>query len=329
MNYYKIDEKNRMICQLCRHHCVLKDGSVGICGVNKNENGEFKNLVYNHPSSINVDPVEKKPLYHFLPSTASLSFGTVGCNFKCPFCQNWQISQTHEIDKSIVVTKEQMVALALKYKAKSISYTYNEPTIFYPYAKDVGLLAKEYGLKNIFVTNGFESQEVIEDMASWVDGANVDLKSFNNEYYKKILKGGLDEVKDTLKLMVKNKIWLEITTLVIDEINSSKDELKAMAEFIANELSCDVPWHLSAFHPDYKMNEHSPTKLKSLTDAYEIGKLAGLKYIYLGNVPVPSETHCPNCNEVLIKRSGFKVIKNILNDGKCPKCNTNISGVFS
>jgi pyruvate formate lyase activating enzyme len=329
MEYFKIDAKNKMVCQLCRHYCTLKENGVGICGVNKNENGVFKNLVYNHPSTIHIDPVEKKPLYHFLPSTDTLSFGTVGCNFKCPFCQNWQISQTHSIDENIVVTKEQMVALALKQGSKSISYTYNEPTIFYPYAKDVGLFAKEHGLKNIFVTNGFESPEVIEDMASWVDAANVDLKSFTNEYYKKSLKGGLDEVKDTLKLMIKNKIWVEITTLIIDEINSSKDELKEMAEFILNELGSDVPWHLSAFHPDYKMSLHSPTKLKSLTDGFEIAKSVGIKYVYLGNVPVPSETHCPNCNEVLIKRNGFNVVKNILNNGKCPKCNTNITGVWS
>lgn len=328
MNYYKLNDKGKMVCILCRHYCTLKEGHTGICGVNKNENGEYKNLVYNHPSSVNVDPIEKKPLNHFLPSSTSLSFGTVGCNFKCPFCQNWQISQTHNIDESVVVTKEQMVALALKYGAKSISYTYNEPTIFYPYAKDVGLLAKEYNLKNVFVTNGFESKETIEDMANWVDGANVDLKSFNNDYYKKHLKGGLEEVKDSLKLMVEAGMWVEVTTLVIDEINSSSDELKKMAEFIATELGEDVPWHLSAFHPDYKMNEHSPTKLKSLTDAYEIGEKAGLNYIYLGNVPVPSETFCPKCKETLIIRRGFSVTKNILKDGNCPKCNTHIAGVW-
>ena len=328
MNYYKIDEKNRVICQLCRHYCKLKEGQVGICGVNKNENGEFKNLVYNHPSTINVDPVEKKPLYHFLASTTTLSFGTVGCNFKCPFCQNWQISQEHKIDTNTIVTKEQMVALALKYECKSISYTYNEPTIFYPYAKDIGLLAKEYNLKNIFVSNGFESKEVIEDMKDWVDAINVDLKSFNSDYYKKVLKGGLEELKDSLKLMVKNGIWVEVTTLVIDGINSTPKELREIAKFIANELGTHIPWHLSAFHPDYKMDKHSPTKLKSLTDAYEIGVKAGLKYIYLGNVPVPSETYCPKCEESLIFRKYFDVTKNILKDGKCPKCNTEIEGIW-
>ena len=190
MEYYKkVEGKDRITCLLCHHACQLKEEQVGICGVNKNVNGELKTLVYGHPIALNVDPVEKKPLYHFLPGTQVLSFGTIGCNFKCPFCQNWDISQEKTVNEEIEVSPEQMVELALKEGAKSIAYTYNEPTIFYPYAKDIGVIAKEKGLKNIFVSNGFESKEMIEDMATWVDAANIDLKSWDDKYYKKVLKG--------------------------------------------------------------------------------------------------------------------------------------------
>lgn len=263
-----------------------------------------------------------------MPNTRTLSIGTVGCNFKCPFCQNHETSQTSEIDKSIEITKEQIVALALKYECKSISYTYNEPTIFYPFAKDIGVFAKEYGLKNIFVSNGFQSKEIIEDMSSWVDAINVDLKSFNRDYYKKTLKGDLEYLKENLKLISKSDLWLEITTLIIDEINSSNRELKEIASFISKELSRDVPWHLSAFSPKYKMNKHKPTKLKSLTDGFNIAKDEGLNYVYIGNVPVPSETICPNCETTLLKRDSFELKSNILNINKCSKCQESIAGVW-
>ena len=248
MQYYeKIEGKEKIKCLLCRHYCQLKEGQVGICGVNKNEEGKLKNLVYGHPVALNVDPVEKKPLYHMLPGSKVLSFGTVGCNFKCPFCQNWDISQEHQINEQIEVSPEQMVELAFQEGAKSIAYTYNEPTIFYPYAKDIGVIAKEKGLKNIFVSNGFETPEIIENMASWVDAANIDLKSWDDAYYKKVLKGGMEEVKDTLRRMVKAGIWVEVTTLIIPGENDSDKDLREMAEFISNDLGQHVPWHLSAF----------------------------------------------------------------------------------
>lgn len=276
MQYYKKEEgKERIICLLCRHYCKLKEGQTGICGVNKNVGGELKTLVYGHPVAINLDPIEKKPIYHMLPGSKALSFGTVGCNFRCPFCQNWDISQETKINESIEVSPQKMVELALENGASSIAYTYNEPTIFYPYAKDIGLIAKEKGLKNIFVSNGFESPEVIKDMAGWLDAANIDLKSWNDEYYKKVLKGGLEEVKDTLRQMVKEGIWVEVTTLLIEGENDSDDDLREMAAFIANDLGKHVPWHLSAFHPDYKMMDHERTKLETLQRAKEIGKKQG------------------------------------------------------
>ena len=330
MEYYKKEEgKDRIVCLLCRHACKLKEGQVGICGVNKNVNGELKTLVYGHPIALNVDPVEKKPLYHFLPASQVLSFGTVGCNFKCPFCQNWDISQEKTVNEEIIVSPEQMVELALEKGAKSIAYTYNEPTIFYPYAKDIGVIAKEKGLKNIFVSNGFESIEMIEDMSTWVDAANIDLKSWDDAYYKKVLKGGLEEVKDTLRRMVKEGIWVEVTTLLIEGDNDSDDALREMAAFIANDLGKHVPWHLSAFFPNYKMQDHDATKLETLQRAKRIGEEAGLEYIYLGNVPVHSTTCCPKCNAELIDRAGYSTSIKNFEDGHCLSCGHEIEGVWS
>ncbi len=329
VQYYRNDPgKERITCILCRHYCQLKEGQVGVCEVNKNENAALKNLVYGHPVALNVDPIEKKPLYHVLPGTKVLSFGTVGCNFRCPFCQNWNISQTSKINESIYVSTEEMVALAIEYGAKSIAYTYSEPTIFYPYARDIGILAKEKELKNIFVSNGFETPEIIEDMKQWVDAANIDLKSWNDAYYKKILKGGLEEVKDTLRRMVKAGIWVEVTTLIIPGENDSDKDIEEMADFIANELGKHVPWHLSAFHPDYKMRDKDHTSVESLMKAKEIGKRAGLYYVYLGNVPVHGDTHCPECGELLIDRTGYTVTVNKLVEGQCPRCHREIEGIW-
>ena len=332
MKYYEKIDNGHIKCLLCRHHCILKEGQVGICGVNMNKNQELVNLVYAHPSSINIDPIEKKPLFHFLPATDVLSFGTVGCNFKCPFCQNWQISQSRDVNDSIYVSPEEMVNLALQYNCKSIAYTYNEPSIFYPYAKDVGVIAKEKGLKNVFVTDGYESIYEIEDMKNWVDACNVDLKSFNPEYYKKVLKGDLEYVLDTIKRLHEEGIWQEITTLVVPGDNDSEEELTKIAEFIAS-VGVEIPWHITRFHPDYKEKDKGPTPIETMIKAYEIGKKVGLKYVYLGNVAMPVITYCPKCNEELIVRTIYRVEKNILKidengNGHCPKCGELIEGVW-
>ena len=326
--YFTPLENGKIRCNLCRHQCALKEGQVGICGINKNSGGVLETLVYGHPVALHVDPIEKKPLYHFLPGTRVLSFGTVGCNFKCPFCQNWDISQTKEVNDKIEVSPEQMVELAIEQQAASIAYTYNEPTIFYPYAKDIGLIAKEKGIKNVFVSNGFESAEMARDMASWVDAANIDLKSWDDAYYKKVLKGGLEEVKDTLKLLVEGGVWVEVTTLLIEGENDDPRSVEAMARFIAEELGVHVPWHLSAFHPDYKMTDKDATRLETLVRAKEIGKAAGLHYIYLGNVPVASHTFCPQCRTKVIERPGFGIARSHLVEGHCPTCGRAIEGVW-
>ncbi len=321
-------EGEKVVCQLCRHYCKLKEGQVGICGVNKNENGKMINLVYGKVSAINIDPIEKKPLYHFLPGSTSLSIGTVGCNFQCPFCQNWQISQSKNFENSYNITPKELVEIALNKGCKSISYTYNEPTIFWPFAKDVAILAKANGLKNVFVSNGFETPELIEDAKGLIDAFNIDIKGFKSDYYKKYLKGNLAGVLDTLKLLKKNNFWVECTTLIVPEDNDSDDELRDIARFIAKELDVDTPWHISAFHPDYKVLDKGATPLETLQRAYEIGKEEGLHYIYMGNVMLPANTYCPNCHELLIERIGYSIKQYKLVDGKCFHCKTKIAGIW-
>jgi pyruvate formate lyase activating enzyme len=296
--------------------------------VNQNVDGKLKTLVYGHPVAVHVDPVEKKPLYHLLPNSKVLSFGTVGCNFKCPFCQNWDISQTKEVNEQIEVSPEQMVELAIEHGAASIAYTYNEPTIFYPYAKDIGLIAKEKGIKNIFVSNGFESEAMVDDMATWVDAANIDLKSWDDAFYKKVLKGGLEEVKAILKRMVQKGIWVEVTTLLIEGHNDTEEQIRAMARFIAQELGTHVPWHISAFYPNYKMKEHHATKLATLLKAKAIGEEESLQYIYLGNIGVEGTTKCPHCQTLLISRNGYGEIVDHTKEGACPVCSNIIEGVW-
>jgi len=318
----------KIVCQLCQHYCQLKEGEKGICGVNSNDGGRLKNLVYGKISAINIDPVEKKPLYHFLPGTKALSIGTVGCNLQCPFCQNWQLSQEGDIGASQKVTPEQLVSIAIENGCKSIAYTYNEPTIFYPFAKDVALLAKEQGIKNIFVSNGIETKEMINDMRGVIDGFNIDLKSFDPQYYKKVLKGSLDGVLSTLKLLKENDFWVEVTTLIVPGDNDSSEELHSIAEFISKELDPFTPWHISAFYPTYKVLDRDRTPVGTLQRARDIGIESGLKYIYMGNVETDEPTVCPGCGTTILNRRGYQVTENTLNDGRCPVCSREIEGVW-
>jgi AmmeMemoRadiSam system radical SAM enzyme/AmmeMemoRadiSam system protein B len=328
MQYYK-QEDDKLVCLLCSHYCKLKQNQTGICGVNKNIGSKIECLVYAHISAINIDPVEKKPLYHFLPNTKTLSFGTVGCNFSCPFCQNHGISQEHKIDKSTYYTPYDLVSLAIKHDCDSISFTYNEPTIFYPFAKDVALLAHKYNIKTIFVSNGFQSKEMINDMKGLIDAVNIDLKTFNNSYYKKELKGDLNTILQNLKLFKKNGIHIELTTLIIPTKNDSDQELEKIANFIANELDIYTPWHLSAFHPDYKQLDLPRTSISLLNKGYNIGKKAGLKYVYRGNANLQNPTNCAKCGYELINRVTYEVKKNsLIKKDLCPKCATRLQGVF-
>ena len=327
MQFFKKD-KDRLVCLLCSYYCKLKENQVGICGVNKNTGKEIECLVYGHISAINIDPIEKKPLYHFLPQSKSLSLGTVGCNFKCSYCQNHGISQEKNIDKSKYLSPKEVVSLALKHKCKSISYTYNEPTIFYPYAKDIAIEAKKYGIKNVYVSNGFESSEVINDMKGIIDAVNIDLKCFDEKYYKSNLGGNLNQVLQNLKHFKRNGIWLEVTTLLVPTKNDSKEQITKIAKFIKEEVDEFTPWHISSFHPDYKDMNLPNTSFEALKAAHEIGKNAGLRYVYIGNTNLQNNTYCPNCNNIVLKRNRFEVIENSLKNGKCSKCSYKIQGVY-
>jgi len=330
MNFYKPSQiQDKMVCTLCQHYCNIPLNKTGICGVNKNIGDKIECLVYGYPAVINIDPVEKKPLYHFLPNTKTLSIGTVGCNFKCSFCQNHGISQEQIINKDKYYSPEDIVRIALKNQCESISYTYNEPTIFYPYIKDIAILAKKNGLKNVFVSNGFESTEVINHMAGLIDAANIDLKSFDTSYYKKHLGGDLEKLKQNLKLFKKLGIWIEITTLVIPDLNDSNEELNKIASFISTQLSVTTPWHLSAFHPDYKMLDKERTSNESLQNAYNIGINAGLKYVYMGNARLQNNSKCPKCDKLFLQRITYKTTVDNRKYGiQCSNCDKKLDGVF-
>jgi pyruvate formate lyase activating enzyme len=321
-------ENNKIRCNLCVHHCLLKEHQVGICGVNQNIYGELKNLVYGKPVSINIDPIEKKPLYHFLPASYSLSIGTVGCNMQCPFCQNWHISQQHNIENSRFISPEQIIEIATQNNCRSISYTYNEPTIFYPYARDIALLAKAVNIKNVFVTNGLMSDEVISDLKYSADACNIDLKSPHAEFYKKKLKAPF-KIFDNIIKIKETGVWVEITTLLIPGENDSKQDIMKIIDFIKNHLGTDVPWHISAFHPDYKMLYKNKTPLNSLFEAYEMAIGHGLKYVYLGNIAFDNDTNCPDCGSKLIEREKYNTIKIKDFKGACPDCKTVIPGIWA
>ena len=273
---------SKITCKLCAHYCQLREGQSGICGVNENQNGTLTCKVYGYPSALHIDPIEKKPLYHFLPHTYTLSLGTVGCNMKCPFCQNWQISQTNEFSKEHFYSPQEIVKLALHHKCPSISYTYNEPTIFWPYAKDIATLAKEHGLKNIMVSNGFMSKELCEEIPRYIDAINIDIKSYDENYYKKALKGDLHVVLENAKVLKQKGVHVEITTLCIPSIDAK--QIHKIAQFIKEDLGEDTPWHLSAYHPDFKIKEGENTSRETLHQFFTIAKSYNLQNIYLGNV---------------------------------------------
>ncbi len=331
--YEKLSE-NKVKCLLCGHGCVIPDGKRGICRIRLNEKGTLYSLVYGRPVAEAIDPIEKKPLYHFLPGSLSYSISTVGCNFRCLFCQNYHISQYPVEERGIpgeFVSPEEIVERALFYRAKSISYTYTEPTIYFEYALEIAKIAKEKGLKNVFVSNGYMSVKAIELIAPYLDGINVDLKSFRDDFYKKLCGARLRPVLDSLKSLKKAGIWVEVTTLIIPEKNDDPEELKDIAGFIKDELGAETPWHISRFYPTYKMQDHYPTPVETLEKAYEIGKAMGLKFIYLGNVPGHplDNTYCPSCGKLLIKRAGFNIVKlEITEEGRCPACGAKIEGVW-
>lgn len=332
---YTVNDDKSVECFLCRHRCHINNGKRGVCMVRQNTDGVLYSLFYGKPIAVAVDPIEKKPLFHFLPGTESFSIATVGCNFQCPFCQNWDISQYGRIDSSrnysYEAAPEVIAEKAHEAECKTIAYTYSEPTIFYEYSYDIAKAAEKYDIKNVYVTNGFMTREMLDDFHPLLHAANVDLKAFNPKTYKKMMKGDLDGVLDSIRYMKELGIWIEVTTLIVTGMNDSRDEIKQIAEFIAG-VGVDIPWHISRFHPTYNYTDQDATSLETLQMAYDLGKEAGLRYVYMGNVPTENKenTFCYSCGEELIQRIGFGIDKNkIGKDSKCPKCGVKIDGVFS
>ncbi|MDP8234175.1 MAG: AmmeMemoRadiSam system radical SAM enzyme [Candidatus Saelkia tenebricola] len=327
---YERLEHRKVHCFLCAHNCQIENEKFGFCGVRKNEDGVLYSYVYGEIIASGVDPIEKKPLYHFFPGESSYSIATAGCNFKCGFCQNWQISQA-SIGKSSIDTikmlPEDIVDKARESGAKSIAYTYTEPTVFFEYAYDIAKIAKDAGLYNVFVTNGYMSRKAIEMIAPFLDAANIDLKSFREDFYIKNCKAHLEPVLNAIRVMRENNIWIELTTLIIPGENDSKQELVDIAEFIAG-VGKDIPWHISRFHPDFQFSGYDETSIEVLKKAEQIGKKAGLQYVYLGNILENSNTYCYKCGELLIERMCFDIKKNKIDNGKCFACGTLMDGVF-
>ena len=330
--YEKLEDR-KVRCHLCAHACVIKPGKRGLCGVRQNQEGILESLVFGRLIAQHVDPIEKKPLFHLLPGSRAYSIATVGCNFKCRFCQNADIAQMPNDRQGTIMgldcSPEEVVDAALQQGCRSIAYTYTEPTVFFEFAYETARLAHAKGLKNVFVTNGFMSGEALEMVAPFLDAANVDLKAFTREFYKTRCSAALEPVKETLRRMKALKVWVEVTTLVIPGLNDDPDELGRLAAFIAGELGPETPWHISRFHPTYKLTDRPPTPVKTLADAYEIGRRAGLHYVYMGNVPGEGgeSTYCHGCGALLIERLGFQIRRNNVRNDRCPECNTVVAGV--
>ncbi len=331
--FYERKDGKTVECTLCAHRCTIKPDRLGICNVRLNRDGVLYTLVYNLAVAMHVDPIEKKPLFHFHPGSRSLSVSTMGCNFHCTFCQNWTISQVRDSLHGEIRGDElepgDIVAAAKKSHSRTIAYTYTEPTIFYEYAYETSKLADAEGIKNIFVTNGYITAEPLERIAPYLHGANVDLKSYDDRTYRRIMGATLEPVLETLKLMKKLGIWVEVTTLVLPGINDSDEELSGIARFIARELGEDTPWHISRFHPDHKLTDVPPTPVATLARALRIGRNEGLSYVYTGNVPGDEgeNTYCPRCGKKLIERYGFQLVEYAIEDGRCPQCRSTVSGV--
>ncbi len=332
--FYEKKADNIVKCGLCSHHCKIKPGKRGICAVRENQDGVLVSLVYGRLISMNNDPIEKKPLFHFLPGSKSYSIATVGCNFRCLHCQNWQISQYPRLNNGQIVGEEvspqDVVQDAILRGAKSISHTYVEPTIFYEMAYETGKIARSRGLKNCFVSNGYMTAETARHSVSFLDAINIDLKAFTDRFYKEVCHARLQPVLDSIKLMHELGIWVEVTTLIIPGWNDTEEELRDIARFI-RDVSPAIPWHVTAFHPTYKMMDRPATPVSILRKAREIGLNEGLRFVYEGNIPGEGgeNTYCPACGEEIIARYGFSIMENRLKDGKCPKCGEKIEGIWS
>ena len=330
---YEPADGDRVKCKLCCHRCVIKEGGRGICGVRENRSGILHTLVYGRLIARHIDPIEKKPLFHFQPGSLSYSIATVGCNFRCLFCQNAEIAQMPAERNGMIMgdtfSPEEVVKAAIKGDCRSISYTYTEPTIFFEFAYETAKLARKKGLRNVFVTNGYMTPEALRMISPYLDAANVDLKAFTDDFYKTRCGARISHVKETLRNMKSLGIFVEVTTLLIPGLNDDEEELRDLAVFISESIGPETPWHISRFHPTYKLTDRPSTPVDTLVRAREIGFKAGLRYVYTGNVPGENgeNTFCHRCGEMIIQRWGFNIGKYLIKDGCCAHCGAGIDGV--
>jgi pyruvate formate lyase activating enzyme len=331
--WWEPTDNNKILCTLCPRYCKIGDGQPGFCYIRQNIDGKLYSIGYGRPTGFAIDPIEKKPLNHFLPGSTILSFGTAGCNLGCKFCQNWSMSKAKlDDDNSLDVSPEGVVELAKNYRTLSIAYTYNDPTIFGEYVIDISKIAREAGIKSVMITAGYIDKEARKDVYKYIDAANVDLKGFTERFYWKNTYSHLNDVLDTL-IWLKNEtaVWFEITTLLIPDENDSPEGIKQECDWILENLGDSVPLHFTAFHPDFKMLDKERTPERTLTRARKIAIETGIKYCYVGNVhnKEGQTTYCPNCKEKLIKRDWHSVISNKLVNGSCKFCDEKIDGVYT
>ena len=329
--YYKKLDNGVVNCQLCPRKCIIPDGRRGFCGVRENRKGTLYTLVYARPVSIHVDPIEKKPLFHFLPSTTAFSIATAGCNLKCKFCQNWEISQAKPEDVEYAhIEPAELIKELKESNAPTIAYTYTEPTIFYEYMLETAKLARAQGIKNIMHSNGYINEEPLRELAKYLDAANIDLKGFTEGYYSKMTEGTLEPVLRSLKILKETGVHVEITTLVLAGYNDEPETIRKMCQWIKENLGADVPLHFSRAFPMYKLTSINPTPVETLEKARQIAMECGLKYVYIGNVAGHSaeNTYCPKCKKIVIERRGYFVVENNIVNGKCAFCQEEIKGVW-
>lgn len=325
-------EQQAVRCNLCHFKCLIKPGQLGQCRVRQNLDGVLYSLNYHRICAVHVDPIEKKPLFHFQPGQKSFSLAAVGCNFQCDFCQNWRISQVPRLQQKVggeSYRPDDLVTAAHRHRCASMSYTYTEPTIFMELCQDCGRLARQRGIANVLVSNGFLSPEAIDLAGEWLDAINVDLKAFTDDFYRQNCKARLEPVLQSLRHIARNTdIWVEITTLVIPGLNDSDEEFRHIADFVVNDLGPYVPWHISRFHPDYERTQTSGTSPETLERAYHIGRQAGLRYVYVGNLPGSGweSTYCHTCGKLLIERVGYTISHVHLVEGCCDGCKTPMAG---
>lgn len=331
--YYEKLPNRKIKCVLCPRECVIDDQETGYCGVRENYGGTYYTLVYGRPCSINNDPIEKKPLYHFLPGSASFSIATVGCNVLCKFCQNWQISQARPDQvQSYDLPPDAIAKYAKSYGSRSIAYTYTEPVVFAEYMHDCAVAARQLNVKSVMISNGYIKAQPMKDLCKVLDAVKIDLKAFTQKFYKEMVAGELQPVLDTLVLLAKEGMWTEIVYLVIPTLNDDPKELKQMCDWIAKELGPNVPIHFSRFHPQYRLKNLPPTPGKTLETARKIALDSGLNFVYIGNIPghEAENTYCPECKKMVIHRMGYQIInQNLKTSGHCEFCDHKIAGIWN